>query len=57
MIQFHQLLKTKINDDEKGLKSRPVLKKTAASDTIEETSQKVIVVKKIIKRDTVFIEK
>lgn len=57
IIEEKNTLKTKINDDETGLKSRPVLKKTAASDTIEETSQKVIVVKKIIKRDTVFIEK
>ncbi|SIS96621.1 RNA polymerase sigma factor [Chryseobacterium gambrini] len=57
IIEEKNTSKTKINDDETGLKSRPVLKKTAASDTIEEAPQKVIVVKKIIKRDTVFIEK
>lgn len=57
IIEEKNTLKTKINDDETELKSRPVLKKTAASDTIEEAPQKVIVVKKIIKRDTVFIEK
>lgn len=57
IIEEKNTSKTKINDDETGLKSRPVLKKTAANDTIEEAPQKVIVVKKIIKRDTVFIEK
>lgn len=57
IIEEKNTLKTKINDDETGLKSRPVLKKTAANDTIEEIPQKIIVVKKIIKRDTVFIEK
>ncbi|MCY1661165.1 RNA polymerase sigma factor [Chryseobacterium sp. SL1] len=57
IIEEKNTSKTKINDDETGLKSKPVLKKTAANDTIEEIPQKVIVVKKIIKRDTVFIEK
>ncbi|WP_336690670.1 MULTISPECIES: RNA polymerase sigma factor [unclassified Chryseobacterium] len=57
IIEEKNTSKTKINDDETGLKSRPVLKKTTANDTIEETPQKIIVVKKIIKRDTVFIEK
>lgn len=57
IIEDKNTLKTKINDDETGLKSRPVLRKTTTSDTIEEASQKVIVVKKVIKRDTVFIEK
>lgn len=56
IIEDKNTPKTEIRD-ETGLKSRPVLKKTAANDTIEEAPQKVIIVKKVIKRDTVFIEK
>lgn len=57
IIEEKNTAKTEIRRDETRLKSRPVLKKTVAKDTIEEAPQKVIVVKKVIKRDTVFIEK
>ncbi|MDN4014499.1 sigma-70 family RNA polymerase sigma factor [Chryseobacterium gambrini] len=57
IIEEKNTAKREIRGDETGLKSRSVLKKTAANDTIEEAPKKVIVVKKIIKRDTVFIEK
>ena len=47
-----------INDKGKTLsKMQNSTKKTPKKDTIKETVQQIVVVKKIIKRDTIFIEK
>lgn len=43
--------------EKKSIKNKGKTQKILLKDTIKETSQKVIVVKKIIKRDTIFVER
>ncbi|WEK71520.1 MAG: sigma-70 family RNA polymerase sigma factor [Candidatus Chryseobacterium colombiense] len=43
--------------EEKSIKDKGRTQKILLKDTIKETSQKVIIVKKIIKRDTIFVER
>lgn len=47
----------KTDIEERGIKKRQELNKIIIKDSLDELPQKVIVVKKIIKRDTIFIEK
>ncbi len=49
--------KIQIPEEEKSVKNKRNLKKPIIEDSVHESSQKVIVVKKIIRRDTIFVEK
>ena len=48
--------KIQVYEEEKSLKSKQNLKKMMIKDSVKEVPQKVIVVKKIIKRDTIFVD-
>lgn len=45
------------NDNQKSIDTKKKSKKLMMKDSLNENSQKVIVVKKIIKRDTIFVER
>lgn len=47
----------KQNDNQKSIDTKKNRKKIMMKDSLDETPQKVIVVKKIIKRDTIFVER
>lgn len=50
-------LEAQQNDNHKSIDTKKNRKKIMVKDSLNETSQKVIVVKKIIKRDTIFVER
>lgn len=50
-------LETQQNNNHKSIDTKKNSKKIMVKDSLNETSQKVIVVKKIVRRDTIFIER